>query len=71
MKLDREKFIDETCGSLDEAMNIIDGLLSTLDHYISNDESSGGNGYGCFCNPQKEVEDYMKNIGVELDYIEK
>jgi hypothetical protein len=34
MKLNRAKFIDETCGNLDTAMNFIDYLLDLLsNHY--------------------------------------
>lgn len=64
MKFDREKFIDETCGNLDEAFEIIDNILSTLDHYIASDECSNGYGGGCFTEPQNEIERCFRDNGV-------
>jgi hypothetical protein len=55
MILDRGKFLDETCGSVDAAMDIIDKLLSVIDSAPECKE---------FC--QREVE---KVMGTDIDYI--
>ena len=70
MRFNREKFIDETCGSLDAAMDVIDNLVNVITFYINNDECAGGNGYGCFTNPEKAVDNALRDNHI-AEYFKK
>jgi len=48
MKFNRQRFIDETCGNLDAAMDCIDTLIDALNGYIIDDELSELHGCGCY-----------------------
>ena len=69
MKINREMFIDDTGGSIDELFNIVDSLLVLIEHYQLSDESAGMHGAGCFTDPQGEIERVMKDNDI-IQYID-
>ncbi|NQU04257.1 MAG: hypothetical protein HQ589_08930 [Syntrophaceae bacterium] len=65
MKFDSEKFVTETCGSLNAAIDCIDNLIKVLNDYIADDEYADMNGYGCYGKGAKEqVLKKIKGVGI-------
>jgi hypothetical protein len=65
MRIDRKKFFNETAGTIDCAFDIIDGLCAALEHYINSDECAAGYGRGCFCYPEREVKQTIKDNEID------
>ena len=70
MKFNRERFINETCGNLDGAIDCIDELISILNGYIIDDETSGLHDSGCYGKDARDI--ILKRIEVKSinEYIE-
>ena len=70
MRFNRERFIDETGGNIDALFDCIDVLTEVIDKYADDDNDAGGNGYGCYNNPESTVKENIgKSVIAEyLDY---
>ena len=69
MKFNRERFLDETGGNLDALFDCIDVLTGVLDKYAEDDNDAGGNGFGCYNNPEAAIKENMINSCV-LEYLD-
>ena len=70
MRFNRGRFLEETCGDLDALFDCIDVLTETLDKYIKDDNDAGGEGFGCYNNPESSIREGMINSSIAeyLDY---
>lgn len=69
MIINRFKFIEETSGQLDDALEVIDSLLAIIKYYVLADQFAGENGDGVFIQPIVEIEKLFKEKQIDK-YIE-